>query len=281
MSTGRPTDSQQYLELLLRAGEIFEESIDYHETIQNVCEAAVESIADICLLDLGAPMELHMAAAAHSDGAKTSDLRHAGKYLHSDGHGPSHPVWNVFSSETPVLVERVDEAYLKNNSTSAEHEQFMRDLRYGSVILAPLRSRLHGMLGVLTLVRTRGSLPFMQDDVSFAMDLARRCAMAIAKAMLYSETQQIATKFQEAALPQSLPQIPNMGFDAYYEPSSHHMLVGGDWYDAFTLPCGRTAITIGDVLGHGIEAAVWMSRLRNSLPIDSCVLIHRTTSAPR
>lgn len=43
------------------------------------------------------------------------------------------------------------------------------------------------------------------------------------------------------------------------------MLVGGDWYDAFTLPCGRTAITIGDVLGHGIEAAVWMSRLRNSL----------------
>jgi serine phosphatase RsbU (regulator of sigma subunit) len=56
-----------------------------------------------------------------------------------------------------------------------------------------------------------------------------------------------------------------MDFDAFYEPSTEEMLVGGDWYDAFELRDGRTAITAGDVVGHGLGAAVMMSRLRQSL----------------
>jgi PAS domain S-box-containing protein len=82
---------------------------------------------------------------------------------------------------------------------------------------------------------------------------------------LYRHQHQVAESFQRAALPQALPS-PHVGmqFDAVYRPSSKDLLVGGDWYDAFMLPNGAIAFSVGDVTGHGIEAAVLMSKLRQS-----------------
>lgn len=71
--------------------------------------------------------------------------------------------------------------------------------------------------------------------------------------------------FQRAALPPTLPApVAGMHFDAVYKPSSKDLLVGGDWYDAFQLPNGALAFSVGDVTGHGLEAAVLMSKLRQS-----------------
>ena len=41
--------------------------------------------------------------------------------------------------------------------------------------------------------------------------------------------------------------------------------VGGDWYDAFELPDGRIALTVGDVVGHGLAAAAAMGQVRTAL----------------
>ena len=43
------------------------------------------------------------------------------------------------------------------------------------------------------------------------------------------------------------------------------MLVGGDWFDAFVLPGERLGLSVGDVSGHGIEAAALMGTLRSVL----------------
>jgi len=56
-----------------------------------------------------------------------------------------------------------------------------------------------------------------------------------------------------------------MAFTATYLPAAARSLVGGDWYDAFELPHGRVMFSIGDVCGHGIEAAVVMSRARQAI----------------
>lgn len=81
---------------------------------------------------------------------------------------------------------------------------------------------------------------------------------------LYRQQRQVAESFQRAALPPALPEFPGLRFDAIYQPGSRDLLVGGDWYDAFPLTDGTIAVCVGDVNGHGLEAAVMMSRLRQS-----------------
>lgn len=71
--------------------------------------------------------------------------------------------------------------------------------------------------------------------------------------------------FQNAALPKLLPTVPGIRFDAMYEASGEGFLVGGDWYDAFPLPDGRVVVSVGDVIGNGLEAAVTMAAVRQAI----------------
>ncbi|WP_265522849.1 SpoIIE family protein phosphatase [Oerskovia flava] len=73
-----------------------------------------------------------------------------------------------------------------------------------------------------------------------------------------------AEALQRSLLPEVLPQVDGWALDARYEPSGGSF-VGGDWYDAFTLPGGRIALVVGDVTGHGLAAAASMGQLRNAL----------------
>lgn len=65
-----------------------------------------------------------------------------------------------------------------------------------------------------------------------------------------------STTFQRAVLPGSLPTVRGCTFDAVYEPGLGEAQVGGDWYDAVHLADGRILVSIGDVAGSGLEAAV-------------------------
>jgi PAS domain S-box-containing protein len=71
--------------------------------------------------------------------------------------------------------------------------------------------------------------------------------------------------FQQAALPASLPQIPGIRFHAVYSAAHSDALVGGDWYDVFRLSDGRVVLSIGDVSGSGLDAAVTMAGVRQAI----------------
>ncbi|HTZ53956.1 MAG TPA: SpoIIE family protein phosphatase [Candidatus Acidoferrum sp.] len=73
------------------------------------------------------------------------------------------------------------------------------------------------------------------------------------------------TLLQRALLPQNLPQIPGVRIDASYMPSASDADVGGDWYDVFTVGEGRLGISVGDVAGHGLQAASTMAQMRQSM----------------
>ncbi len=82
---------------------------------------------------------------------------------------------------------------------------------------------------------------------------------------LYEREKSLAGLLQDAYLPKRLPALPGINLDAAYVPASTAARVGGDWYDAFELPDGRILFSIGDVAGHGVEAAVIMSRARQAI----------------
>jgi anti-sigma regulatory factor (Ser/Thr protein kinase) len=78
----------------------------------------------------------------------------------------------------------------------------------------------------------------------------------------YQHERKWSTTFQRAVLPFKLPEVTGLKFDALYEPGLADALVGGDWYDAVRLLDGRVLVTIGDVGGRGLEAAIVVGVVR-------------------
>lgn len=99
----------------------------------------------------------------------------------------------------------------------------------------------------------------------FLRTVVERCAQALRNAMLYEREQHVALTFQNAALSAALPDVPGYHFDAVYEAGRAEALVGGDWYDAFALYDGRFVVSIGDVVGSGLRAAVAMVNVRQTM----------------
>ena len=78
-------------------------------------------------------------------------------------------------------------------------------------------------------------------------------------------THEIAEALQRSLLPDRLPQIPDMALAARYVPATADMEVGGDWYDVIQIRGGLIGLAIGDVAGHGPQAAATMGQLRMAL----------------
>jgi hypothetical protein len=232
-----------------------------------VCAAAVKSIADICILDIGgSAADVEAVAMAHRDKAMAKDLSCLERQMQSEPGRPAHPACRVLDSGQTFFAPAIDDRWIEEHAANALHEQFMQRMKYRSMIVVPVRSQIWGVTGALTLVRTADTQRrYDSDAVSFAQDLGRRCGIAIGKARLYSQTADIAERLQKAALPQALPTVEGITFDVLYEPADAALLVGGDWYDVFDLPDGKIGVSIGDVSGHGIESAAQMSSIRNAL----------------
>jgi PAS domain S-box-containing protein len=81
----------------------------------------------------------------------------------------------------------------------------------------------------------------------------------------YERERRIAMTLQGAFLTEHLPSVAGFAFDAVYRPADNEAEIGGDWYDAIELDDGRVVISIGDVAGHGLDAAVVMGKLRQTI----------------
>jgi serine phosphatase RsbU (regulator of sigma subunit) len=80
----------------------------------------------------------------------------------------------------------------------------------------------------------------------------------------YHEQRSISQTLQHALLPDKLPELSGLQVSALYVPASAGLEVGGDWYDVVELDDTRLLLIIGDVSGHGLEAATTMALLRHA-----------------
>ncbi|MEU7005331.1 SpoIIE family protein phosphatase [Streptomyces sp. NPDC046332] len=82
-----------------------------------------------------------------------------------------------------------------------------------------------------------------------------------------AERNRLALQLQHAIMPPSRAPLDAPGLDVAvrYRPAETESLVGGDWYDAVVLPSKKILLCVGDIAGHGIEAATGMVVLRNAL----------------
>jgi hypothetical protein len=260
---GRSISDADYMHFLIEAGELLSSSLDYRHTLKNVCSAAVESVADLCILDVGSTRDVETVGIAHRN---KPGLELVEKCLRESAGKPLHSASMVIESGTTLFAPFIDDAWIDEYAMGESYAALMRKAHFRSMIIVPVRSQIWGVTGALTLVRTGEQVdPYDEEAVLFAQDLGRRCGIAIGKARLHSQTLDIAERFQKASLPQRIPSVPGVQFDVLYEPADAALLVGGDWYDVFRLRDSRIGISIGDVSGHGIDAAAQMSSIRNAI----------------
>lgn len=258
---------QERLALLVRAGEIFHQSLDVTQTLNNVARLAVETFANLCLFDLidERSDRLFVTASAHRDTSKEDALAAVSSILYVEEFGV-HPVVQVTRSGNPFFLPHIDDAVIRRHAASRQHEQYMRRFEYRSKIVVPVVAQNH-IFGALTFVRTVGHDEFDRSDLMFAIEIGRRAGQAVANAKQFHREQYVAETLQRAFLPRRFPSRPDMGLTAYYRPGSTEADIGGDWYDAFENDRGEIVITIGDVTGKGVEAARLMVLMRQAIRV--------------
>jgi phosphoserine phosphatase RsbU/P len=159
----------------------------------------------------------------------------------------------IAAENRPVVLDEVDASNVVN--------PILLDKGIRSLLGVPLTAegKLVGVLHVGTLTPRR----FTLDDVELLRMIADKIALA-ALARLSSGERAAARALQRSLLPSQFPDLDHAVIAARYLPSSLQEL-GGDWYDVFVLPDGHVGVAIGDAMGHGLAAAVVMSRLRSTL----------------
>lgn len=133
--------------------------------------------------------------------------------------------------------------------------------RTRSLLTVPLRGINNETIGVLQLLNKRNGT-FTATDEELALTLGSLTGITLQRQILfdhYREKQRLehdlhlARNIQRSLLPATSPQIPGYDVVAWTQEAD---ATGGDFFDFFDLPDGRTGLVVADVAGHGLAASL-------------------------
>ena len=249
-------------QFLADAGEILGSSLDYPESFQTLARLCVPFLADLCLVDVAEGNSIRRMASVHADPAKQELADQLG--LRSPDPFGDHPAVSVIQGGGAEVEAEMTDELLRATTHDEEHYRIVKALDFTSYISVPLIAR-GSRLGALSLVSAGSGRRFGPDDLALAEDLARRAALALDNARLYSERTHVAQALQSSLLPPTLPHLPGLDVAARYRPAGRGHEVGGDFYDVFEAEPDRWVVAIGDVSGKGPEAGAVAGLARHTL----------------
>jgi serine phosphatase RsbU (regulator of sigma subunit) len=244
------------------AGQALASSLDYEETLQRVARLAVPRLADWCAVEMPDEWgELQQVALAHVDPEKVAlGQRMRERYPPRRDELTGAPA--VIRSGRSELYAEIPDELLEQAGLEDEQLQLIRDVGLRSVMIVPMRVGGR-VLGAITLASADSERSFDEDDLVFAEGIARRAAVAIENARLYTERARIAETLQESLLPERLPDVPGWELEASYAAGERGSDVGGDFYDVFAVE-GGFMVVLGDVTGRGVAAAALTATVRHT-----------------
>ncbi|POX42770.1 hypothetical protein C3486_03455 [Streptomyces sp. Ru73] len=265
-ASGEETDGpalERQLSLLTDIAEALSSASSLDEGLQRVCKLLSQQLADWSVVDLlDESDQLQRVCISHRNPWELPAEACAGR-LPPVTEAARGPLARVLRGAGPLLLTEAPSLNRTGSPLDTRYARLFAQLGAGSALIAPLRVR-GAVFGALTLARTDPDDPFTDADLPLIDGLVRNLSLGVENARLYQETRQIAERLQHSLLP-VLPEIPHLQMAARYAPSSMTAQIGGDWYDSFRVPNGDTALVIGDVTGHDLEAAIAMSQLRSML----------------
>ncbi|MFF0838059.1 MULTISPECIES: SpoIIE family protein phosphatase [unclassified Streptomyces] len=268
---------RERLEFLNEVSSGIGTSLDLGETIREVTSAAVPRFADFAGTHLRSAV---LAGEGFPDGPPdASTVMHRVWVEHNDEPGrwddtvpvgetfafPEHtPFYKCMVTGEPVLIPEVTEEL--SNRISGEFEK--RDLRPliggRSLLIVPLKAR-NVVLGFMVLMRRPDRAAFDDMDRTTGAELAARAGLVLDNARMYTYQENVADTLQDSMLPQVTPRMAGCDVATRYLPGARLGRIGGDWFDTIKLPGSRTALVVGDVMGHGLNSAAMMGQLRTAV----------------
>ncbi|MFE0354521.1 MULTISPECIES: SpoIIE family protein phosphatase [Streptomyces] len=267
--------ARRRLALIADASARIGTTLELDRTAGELADVAVPELADVAAVDLldavvqgrrstlGPAEPAVIRALAVRSAHDTGAVEAADPPGHIARYGPDRLVTECVRTGDPVLVARVGEEDLPRIARSPEAARQLGRAGLHSYLAVPLIARGE-VLGALDLKRIHNPLPFSEDDLLLARELAARAAIQIDNARWYQNARDTALTLQRSMLPSHPPVTGGLEVASRYQPAGAGAEVGGDWFDVIPLEGAKTALVVGDVMGSGIEAAATMGRLRTA-----------------
>ncbi|WP_431966892.1 SpoIIE family protein phosphatase [Actinacidiphila sp. bgisy160] len=270
---------RERLAVLSQASTRIGSTLDVMQTGQELASLAVPLLADYVTVDLAesVPLGKEPSARVETMYDQPRVFRRAGlasihpgvpESTSARGETTSVPPTSPLAGALRTGKSRLEPILDTTPGTWIDHDpaqaQTIRENGIHSLMIVPIRAR-HSVLGVALFARTEDPMPFQEDDLLLAEELVTRAALSLDNARQYARERSTALALQRNLLPHSLKGGVAVEAAGRYVPADTDAGVGGDWFDVIPLPCARVALVVGDVVGHGINAAVTMGRLRTAV----------------
>jgi GAF domain-containing protein len=201
-----------------------------------------------------------LVALAHADPNMVDTLLTLRRFHRIDAEA-ANSVGRAAAGEAQLLAH-VDAITRSEYATSPEVVSLLDRLGTRSHMAVPLHMG-GGVRGALMVGITRPDrYPFDAEDLEFLKTTADRIGIVLAATQLRRHEHAVSHRLQKALLPDSLVDTPHLEVTARYQAASAFMEVDGDWCDSFSWPSGHVGFMVGDVVGHNLESAAVMGRLR-------------------
>jgi signal transduction histidine kinase len=163
-------------------------SLDAPATVASVARAAVPAMADWCIIDLVDPVDhLGQVLVAHTDPSKEAMVARLRQRYPPDFERPTG-IGHTMRTGEAEFHPNVTDAILVAGARDAEHLALLRELGLRSVMFLALTGSGEA-LGGLTLATGPSGRTYTEDDLHLAEEVARRAALALHNARLYSAAQ--------------------------------------------------------------------------------------------
>src|SRR6266550_3587078 len=183
------------LAFMAEASTVLASSLDYQTNLMSVAKLAVNRLADWCAVDVVEENNnFHRVALVHSDPARMEWAHEFQKRFPKSTSAP-HGVAHVMRTGKAKIYTDIPDSMLIALAQDAEHFKILQELGLASAMVVPLVAR-ERMLGAITFASENPAHRYTENDLRFAEDLARRAALGIDNARLYSETQKALREVQ-------------------------------------------------------------------------------------
>jgi len=188
VARARAESAERRATILSESSAILSSSLDPSTTLRTVSQLVVPRFADWCIVDL-VTRENTLERVAVSASGVDSDALLAELQRYTPDWASAQPSAEAIRSRRTVVIPEVTEETLLSTARDDRHLAIMRRLHPYSALAVPMTTRLR-VIGAITLVRNAPGRQYDAADIAMAEELARRAALAVDNATLYSEAEQ-------------------------------------------------------------------------------------------